>query len=254
MTFDCIAFQESTTNNGLLPVAPAAGQPHGYLVAGDDMQMKWAGRVLMAINQTAAIANFVQARFGSQDDPALKWPESQTLVRDQTGAMVDPALLTYLFKKNAIMNCDHDHGANAQVASTLLLVSDGKPKIYIRERPTGIPDNARWIVATGATAGIANTWVEDAVTYSYSHAVDMLYDVYGIRAFEATGYGFRIHPQDEPKKYRPGWILGDTNILLQSLYTETPMISYSGRTPPLFDKLGSGTGTAARYEMLVVEK
>lgn len=253
--FDCLAFQESTTNDGLLPVAPAGGEPHGYRVVGDTVRMKGKGRILAGIYITAAIANWIAGRVGSQDDPDLRHPQTQTFIRDQAGAIVNPMQINYPYEKNALLQCDQDHGANAQVASLIYLVSTGTPMLFFGERPNNIPRNAIWITATGVTAAIANTWVEDLVTFTYTFNVDKKYDVYGLRAFSTTGFGFRIHPQEDPTLWRAGWMMGDTNILLQTIYSQTPMFTFSGENPPTFDKLCSSTdSTASRYEMLIVEK
>jgi len=255
MTFDCMAFYESTTNNGLLPVAPAGGLRHGYPVTGDDLQMKLAGRILACLGISGAIANFVQFRIGSQDDNAEKWNETQTFCRDQTGGMINPMEIHYNYQKNALLNCDFDHGNNAQVASVVFLISDGKPLLWHDERPSDIPENAIWVVATGVTAGVAGTWVNDLVTYTYNFNPDKDYDVYGFRCHSPTGYAGRIHPEDDPTKYRPGYWMGDTKLLTQTIYSAKPMFTFSGLTPPTMDKLCSGTdSTTTRYEMLIVER
>jgi hypothetical protein len=255
MTFDCLAFYESTTNDGLLPVAPAPGEPHGYVVDGDNLQMKWAGQTLACLGISAAVANFVQFRIGTQDFPRLKWSETQTFCRDQTGGKIDPMQQNDPYWKNSLMNVDFDHGNNAQVACVVFLVSDGTPMLYFNERPSDIPKTARWVVATSVTTKTAGAWTEDIVTYTYNWNVAKYYDVYALRGHSGTGYAFRIHPQDSPYKYRPGLWAGDTKLLCDTVYSKSPMFSFSGLTPPTIDWLCSGADTTdGRVEMLIVDR
>lgn len=256
MTFDCNAFQESTSNTGLQPVAPAGGERHGYIIDGDGVQMKKAGEILAMLFQTAAIANFVEGRMGPQTISKLRRSNTQSFVRQQDGAIVNPMQNMIPYIENDILNCDVDNGGVAQVESLVYLVTDGpKPLLYFGERPNDLPPNSRWIVATGVTAALANQWTPDVATYTFEFQQKKIYDVYGYRSFSPTGYASRINPQGDDQKYRPGWGMGDSNILLQTIYSKSPMYSFSGKTPPQFDKLCSGVdSTTSRYEILCVEK
>jgi len=254
MVFDLIAFHESTTNDGLLPVAPAPGGGHGYVVTGDDLEPKGDAYVLKAMMQSAAIANFIEGNFGHSGDNEPNWNRMANFVRDQTGAVIDPMGETYKMDGGEQMNCNQDHGANAQVANLILALAPSIIPIHIGNAPKNLPVGLKWITATGVTAAIANTWSPDVATYTYIFNSKKTYAIYGVAGFSTTGYAFRIDPQSLDKTFRPGWMLGDTNITCQALYTEVPMYIFNGNAPPQFQKLCSATDSSAtRYFLLIKE-
>lgn len=254
--FDFVAWHESAARASIDAggvAIPAGEQLYAY--SGDNLQVKGQGYIIAAVARTAAIANLVDWRVGSQDDNRDKWSRSVFHKWDQTGSPQHPAIINYQFKKGAILNADANNGNNAQIEHIAAILSPNKIKLGFGS-PDGLnlPAGLTWVPYTGVTAAVANTWSPDAATTTYLYNRDKNYDIHGILGWSTTGYGFRIIPKSGDTSKRPGWELGDTDLLSQALFSESPMHTFKGDQPPSFEKLCSGTdSTATRYAILIRE-
>lgn len=249
--WDYVHFHESAARNGLAGVAVPAGEDI-YKYSGDDLYVRAAGTVVMAGVISAAIANFDEARFRRKRDPNFN--HLRTFVRDQTGAIVPPAFLAYDFYDGDVLQADADNGNNAQIESVFLaLAYDQSPLLSFSQPKTQIPSGAKWVNGVGATTVTANTWSLASMTWSETFDITKMYQILGMNAYSATGYGARLRFKGSSpwRGYSPGVPCGDTNILNAVIYGDFGQ--FRGDQPPDLQMLCSAGDTAQYSDMLIVE-
>jgi len=243
MGWSLLAFQNSAARNGLTAIPPVSDETQYTVSATNYAKLSRDGVVSAVAFRTAAIANFVSARF--RESGMRNYIEAYHAI-DQTRQLLGaqdflPANIP--IAKGNLIEAQADNGNNAQVEAAFVVFGD--PTKFSNTPPHG----AYPIKATCSTANVANVWKNKGdVTWSETFNTKKRYKIVGMMGHSATGYAARLISSDY--KERPGCLLADNAQLQVPLYGDFGW--FDGDNPPSIESIASGTDTTLNVTLFVV--